>query len=200
MKVMEEAGKPMTQDEIKAQLDNPPWFEITFAAMRARGLIDETQESKRRKGKSEPDPATWWKLPDQEPSTETPPEPEGWTLPPSMAEALGATLSGRLAPEPAPAKPAARGKLTEKMQTVLAAMPADGSPIVQEAIYAALGFADGVGATLHALAKRGIVEHEAESGWRIVAEPEPEPAPRKRRAGRPKGSKNKPKDESKDDA
>jgi hypothetical protein len=53
-------------------------------------------------------------------------------------------------------------KPTGNMQRILDLMPDDGAPIDQSEIYSRLGYASGVGATLYAMEKCGLVKKDRE--------------------------------------
>ena len=54
-------------------------------------------------------------------------------------------------------------KPTANMLAILAVMPDDGTAISQTEIYARIGNAEGVGAILHAMRKRGLIEGVGET-------------------------------------
>jgi len=65
--------------------------------------------------------------------------------------------------------------LSERMLAALNALPSDGTAISQTDLYQLLGYASGVGATLHALQRRGLVER-VEGGWRKTTKACPQPS------------------------
>lgn len=92
--VMEAAGTPMTEADIKAQLGNPVWFDLVFAAVVARGQI-----AKARAKQGEPER---WQLPYKpEPSPAAPePSPEAAQQPEPEPPAEPAPAKRKRGPSP----------------------------------------------------------------------------------------------------